>query len=82
MGCGLNTWACSRAGNGPQEPISISFTDKENPLTRGLTDWTTIREEHYNNVHVFDTAKPIAHGTQVIDPKASSPHTSDSWWYG
>jgi len=65
------------SGHGPQEPISISFTDKENPLTRGLTDWTTIKEEHYNNVHVFDTAKPIAHGTQVIDPKASSPHTND-----
>jgi len=65
------------SGHGPQEPISISFTDKKNPLTLGMSDWTTIKEEHYNNVHVFDTAQPIAHGTQVIDPKASSPHTND-----
>src|SRR5882672_3851294 len=57
------------SGHGPQEPISISFTDKQSPLTRGLSDWTTIKEEHYNNVHVFDTAEPIAHGKQIIDPK-------------
>jgi hypothetical protein len=64
------------SGHGPQEPISISFTDKQSPSTRGLSDWTTIKEEHYNNVHVFDTAQPIAHGTQIIETK-TGPRTND-----
>ena len=65
------------SGHGPQEPISITFTEKQSPLTRGLSDWTTIKEEHYNNVHVFDTAQPVAHGKQIINPNAPSPRTND-----
>jgi hypothetical protein len=49
-----------------QEPIAITFTDKESPIVKGLGDWTTIHEEHYNNVHVFDTAHPLAHGVQKL----------------
>lgn len=54
------------SGHGPQLPISISFTDKSHPVDKGLTDWTTINEEHYNNIRVFDSAHPLAHGTQVV----------------
>ena len=54
------------SGHGPQEPIAIKFTDKTSPITTNLTDWTTIHEEHYNNVQIFDTAHPLAHGIQVI----------------
>jgi hypothetical protein len=54
------------SGHGPQQPIAISFTDKQSPITKGLKDWTTIREEHYNNVHVFDSAQALAHGLQAI----------------
>jgi hypothetical protein len=52
--------------HGPQEPIDIRYTDKENPIAQGLTDWTTIKEELYNNVtgKVMDTAKPLATGKQ------------------
>ncbi|MDB6037650.1 MAG: hypothetical protein JWM99_1491 [Verrucomicrobiales bacterium] len=60
------------SGHGPQEPISIAFTDKGHPITQGLSDWTTIREEHYNNIHIFDTAHPIAHGKQTIKNESSS----------
>src|SRR5437879_5177632 len=42
------------SAHGPQEPIAISFTDQENPIAKGLDNWTTIKEEHYNNVHVLD----------------------------
>lgn len=65
------------SGHGPQEPISIHFTDPASPITKGLGDWTTIKEEHYNNVHVFPTACPIAHGTQVIKQSDGKEKTND-----
>jgi hypothetical protein len=52
------------SGHGAQLPISISFTNQESSITKGLSDWTTINEELYNNIHVFDTAKPLARGKQ------------------
>ncbi len=57
------------SGHGPQEPISISFTDKGSPIAKGLSDWTTIKEEHYNNIKIFETAKPLAHGKQMVKDK-------------
>jgi hypothetical protein len=65
------------SGHGPQEPIAITFTDKESPIVKGLADWTTIREEHYNNVHIFDTAHPLAHGKQVIRRRNGGAQTND-----
>jgi type 1 glutamine amidotransferase len=55
-------------GHGPQQPIAITFTDKENPIVTGLADWTTVNEELYNNVQIL-TAKPLAKGTQKIPEK-------------
>lgn len=49
--------------HGPQEPIAISFVDRAHPITQGMSDWTTIKEELYNNVAIHD-AEPIATGTQ------------------
>lgn len=46
-----------------QKPISIKFVDAEHPITKGLADWTTINEELYNNVNLFD-AHALAMGTQ------------------
>ena len=46
-----------------QKPISIKFVDPEHPITKGLADWTTINEELYNNLNLFD-AHPLAMGTQ------------------
>ena len=56
-------------GHGPQEPIAITFVDKEHPITRGLEDWSTIKEELYNNVKIFPTAHPLARGKQMIKQK-------------
>src|SRR5688572_5245680 len=53
-------------GHGPQEPIEITFVDKEHPITKGLANWTTIKEELYNNVKQFETAKPLARGKQIV----------------
>ena len=55
-------------GHGPQQPIAITFTDKENPIVKGLADWTTINEELYNNVQVLG-AKTLATGLQKVPEK-------------
>jgi hypothetical protein len=52
------------SGHGAQLPISISFSDSTSAITKGLMDWTTINEELYNNVKVFDSAHPLARGKQ------------------
>lgn len=56
-------------GHGAQLPIDVSFVDKENPITKGMSDWTTIKEELYNNIagHVLPTAHPLARGKQGKD---------------
>jgi type 1 glutamine amidotransferase len=51
-------------GHGPQQPIEVSFVDHDHPVSKGLDDWITINEELYNNVKVFDTARPLARGKQ------------------
>ena len=50
----------------PQLPIAVTFTDKDSPITKGLTDWTTVNEELYNNCtgKLLDTATPLARGKQ------------------
>ena len=48
------------SGHGPQEPIAIHFTDSKSSLSKGLEDWTTVKEEHYNNIHVFEQTGVIA----------------------
>ena len=53
-------------GHGAQQPIAISFVDKDNPITKGMADWTTVNEELYNNIagKLLDTAHPLARGKQ------------------
>lgn len=57
------------SGHGPQEPIELKFTDASSPITRGMTNWTTIREELYNNVVVQGSARTLATGKQVVRQK-------------
>ena len=52
------------SGHGAQLPIAISFVDPDSTITKGLADWTTINEELYNNVKVFDGAHALARGKQ------------------
>jgi hypothetical protein len=58
------------SGHGPQEPIDVKILDKDHPITKGIGDWTTIKEEHYNNIKILDTAHPLAHGVQMVKDKA------------
>jgi hypothetical protein len=52
------------SGHGPQQPISITYTDSASPITKGMENWTTGKEELYNNLSIRDTAKPLAKGKQ------------------
>jgi hypothetical protein len=51
-------------GHGPQQPIDITYVDAESPITKGFANWTTGKEELYNNLAVRDTAKALAKGKQ------------------
>ena len=60
------------SSHGPQEPIAIEFLDKEHPITKPLTNWTTIKEELYNNVQVISGATPLARGLQTVKQRDGS----------
>jgi hypothetical protein len=66
------------SGHGPQAPIAITFSDQKSPIIQGLKDWTTINEELYNNIHVFDVTKVLARGKQTIK-RSSGPDKVDDF---
>jgi hypothetical protein len=55
-------------GHGPKEPIAITFTDKASPITKGMADWTTLKEELYNNIQIL-TGHGLATGKQRVKDK-------------
>jgi type 1 glutamine amidotransferase len=67
-------------GHGPQTPINLAFVDKQHPTTKGAEDWTTIREELYNNSagKLLDTAKPLARGKQTVRRRGGKESVEDS----
>lgn len=57
-------------GHGPQRPIDVTYVAPDHPIAVGaLENWTTINEELYNNVKLFDTARPLARGRQDTGKK-------------
>jgi putative heme-binding domain-containing protein len=71
-------------GHGAQLPISITFVDKDSPITKGMEDWTTVNEELYNNIagKLLDTAHPLARGKQTVKARNGQERTDDyivSW---
>jgi type 1 glutamine amidotransferase len=67
-------------GHGPQQPIKLAFIDKESSITKGMDDWTTIKEELYNNSagKLLDTAKPLVRGEQTVRRRGGKENTEDS----
>jgi len=57
------------SGHGPQKPIDITFLEKEHLVTKGMENWSTVNEELYNNIKLFETAKPLARGRQDTGKK-------------
>ncbi len=56
------------SSHGPQEPITISYTAKDHPISKSLENWTTMKEELYNNIQIT-TGKELAKGAQVVKRK-------------
>ena len=70
------------SGHGPQLPIDITYTDTEHPISKGLPNWTTIKEELYNNIKLFDSAKPLARGKQMNKDKETETVVTWTNTYG
>jgi type 1 glutamine amidotransferase len=56
--------------HGWKKPITIDFVDAANPIVKGMTSWTTIDEELYNNISLLG-AHPLAKGRQMQKDKAT-----------
>ena len=67
-------------GHGPKTPIDIKFESTNHPTTIGMEDWTTIDEELYNNVQIFEgtTALAVGHQMQMPRKKKGEPANSDA----
>ncbi|MBX3731452.1 MAG: ThuA domain-containing protein [Verrucomicrobiae bacterium] len=67
------------SGHGPQKPIELTFTDPVHPITRGMTAWTTINEELYNNVKVWESAQPLVQGRQGDGDRPGQNNAIVAW---
>jgi type 1 glutamine amidotransferase len=68
-------------GHGPQEPIAITFVPDASPITKGMANWTTIKEELYNNVQPITTFaghRSLAKGRQTTTSKDGVKKESES----
>lgn len=65
------------SGHGPQSPIDIKFTDASHPSIAGIEDWTTIKEELYNNIQIFDGTIALAKGHQMQMPRKKKGKPAD-----
>ena len=67
-------------GHGPQVPIAVSFSDPSSPITKGFQNWTTIKEELYNNSagRLLGTANALASGKQVYNNKDGKEITAEA----
>jgi hypothetical protein len=61
-----------------QAPIDITYVDKASPIEKGFQDWTTIKEELYNNIQIFPTAHALAKGHQVQPQKDGTTKEGES----
>jgi len=66
-------------GHGPQLPIEITFLAADSPITKGMANWKTIKEELYNNSagHLLDTATALARGRQKVKRRVGPGAQSD-----
>ncbi len=68
---GITPWfeltGLQTTSHGPQEPIVVTYLARQHPIIKGLKDWTTIKEEHYNNSagKLLPSAEALADGEQT-----------------
>lgn len=66
------------SAHGAQLPIALTFAADGNPISKSMTNWTTINEELYNNIHIFDGAKAIVKGSQIVKNRDGSSKTNET----
>lgn len=54
--------------HGPKTPIDVIFSNSDHVITKGLKPWTTVDEELYNNIRVFNGTTPLVTGKQLVPP--------------
>ena len=66
-------------GHGKQLPIAIEYVQGASPILNGLSNWTTINEELYNNSSgkLLDTATALARGKQTSKNKQGEEKVDD-----
>ncbi len=67
--------------HGPQEPIAIAFAASGGPITKGLENWVTMKEELYNNVQDpknFAGHRALAIGKQTVTDKKGNKSDNES----
>ena len=67
------------SGHGAQTPIALSLVDHSHPITRGMTNWTTINEELYNNIKVWESAHPLIRGGQGAGDRPGQNDAVVAW---
>jgi putative heme-binding domain-containing protein len=50
--------------HGAQLPIAVTLSKTEHPILKGLTNWTTVPEELYNNLEIWKSVTPLIAGQQ------------------
>src|SRR5438105_10784370 len=48
--------------------MAIACVDTDSPIVKGFADWTTVKEELYNNIQIL-TGKALARGKQTLNNK-------------
>lgn len=67
------------SSHGPQLPIELSIIDDKHPITTGYAAWTTINEELYNNLKVYNSAHPLIRGKQGAGDDPAVNNTVVTW---
>jgi type 1 glutamine amidotransferase len=51
--------------HGPKQDIKVTYNAKvEHPITKGLENWTSPKDELYNNIKIYEKTTPLATGSQ------------------
>lgn len=82
-GTGESLWfdylGLQSSGHGPQKPVAIVFPDKSHPIVAGLAEWSTIKEELYNNIAVREGTTVVARGSQEPNNKPNFTESAVAW---
>jgi type 1 glutamine amidotransferase len=63
--------------HGPKQDIAVTYNAKiDHPITKGLANWTSAKDELYNNIKIYEKTTPLATGKQG-DTEAVVAWTND-----